>query len=272
MRRIAAAIIFFTRLPLWRVCNIDKKYYERVVPLWPLVGWITGGTMVAVYCAASLVLPVSISVVLALVSRLLLTGALHEDGFADFCDGFGGGTSRQRTLEIMKDSHIGTYGVLGLIIYYLLLWQTLTALLSMGCSPWFMLVIDTFAKYLASTIVYFLPYARKEEEAKAKLIYTQTPLTEKLMSAALGVLPMVVCLYICLANLQIAGIILLFALSSNMWVLLIPVLLPLIVCGYLFYTMKRRINGYTGDCCGATFILAELVGYLGLLVALTIEN
>lgn len=270
MRRIAAAIIFFTRLPLWRVCEIDKKHYERVVPLWPIVGWITGGTMVAVYYAASLVMPVGISVMLALVSRLLLTGALHEDGFADFCDGFGGGTSRLRTLEIMKDSHIGTYGVLGLIIYYLLLWQTLTALLSMGCSPWFMLIIDTFAKYLASTIVYFLPYARKEEEAKAKLIYTQTPLSEKLMSAVLGFLPLVVCTYICLDDLQTAGIILLFALSSNMWVLLIPVLLPTIVCGYLFYTMKRRINGYTGDCCGATFILAELVGYIGLLVAVVL--
>lgn len=270
MKRLAAAIIFFTRLPLWRVCELDKKYYERVVPLWPLVGWMTGGTMVAVYSAASMVLPVGISVVLALLSRLMLTGALHEDGFADFCDGFGGGTSRQRTLEIMKDSHIGTYGVLGLIVYYVLLWQTLTALLGMGCSAWFMLVIDTFAKYLASMIVYFLPYARKEDEAKAKLIYTQTPASEKIMSAVLGLLPMAVMVCVILADLDMVGVVLFAVLSSNLWVLLLPILLPILLCAYLFCMMKRRINGYTGDCCGATFILAELVGYLGLLVALVL--
>lgn len=270
MKRLAAAIIFFTRLPLWRVCNLDKKYYERVVPLWPLVGWITGGTMLMVYWLASQVLPVGISVVLALVSRVLLTGALHEDGFADFCDGFGGGTSRERTLMIMKDSHIGTYGVLGLIVYYLLLWQTLTALLGMGVTPWLLLVVDAFAKYLASTIIYFLPYARREEEAKAKVIYTQTPVAEMVMSAVWGLLPLTLFIYISLSDLDVVGTVLVLTLTPHLWVLLIPIMLPVLLCAYLFYMMKRHINGYTGDCCGATFILAELASHIGLLMALSV--
>lgn len=259
MRRIAAAIIFFTRLPLWRVCNLDKSYYERVVPLWPLVGWITGGVMMLVYWAASVVMPVGVAVALALVSRVLLTGALHEDGFADFCDGFGGGTSRQHTLEIMKDSHIGTYGVLGLILYYLVLWQTLTALLGMGCSPLLFIVVDAYAKYLASTIIYFLPYARKEEEAKSKLIYQRTSMFEKLMSAKLGLTPLA--LSLCYMAFLAEG----DFLQVRMLCLFVPILLPILLCALLFGTMKRRINGYTGDCCGATFILAELASYIGLL-------
>ena len=258
MRRIAASIIFFTRLPLWRVCNLDKKYYERVVPLWPLVGWLTGGVMVGVYCVASLVLPVGISVALAMASRLLLTGALHEDGFADFCDGFGGGTSRQRTLEIMKDSHIGTYGVLGLVLYFLVLWQALTAILSLGITPWCLLVCDAFAKYLASTIIYFLPYARKEEEAKAKIVYAQTSVGEKVLSAALGLLPMAAVLGVALGKGAVV-------INPYMLLLFFPLLLPVLLCALLFGMMKRRINGYTGDCCGATFIIAELVCYVALL-------
>lgn len=259
MRRIAASIIFFTRLPLWRVCNLDKKYYERVVPLWPMVGWLTGGMMVGVFCLASMVLPIGLSVAMALVSRLLLTGALPEDGFADFCDGFGGGTSRQRILEIMKDSHIGTYGVLGLVLYYLILWQTLTALLSSGISPFVLLLVDTYAKYLSSTIVYFLPYARSEAEAKNKLIYQQTPFSEKLLSMVLGVLPLAVMLIIGVLSDNLV-------LSSQHLILLIPMIAPIICCALLFAMMKRSIQGYTGDCCGATFIISELVCYVALLV------
>ena len=78
--------------------------------------------MAATLYGASLVVPWPLAVLAAIVVRLLMTGALHEDGLADFCDGFGGGGSdRQRILDIMKDSHIGTYGVLGLVLYLLLL-------------------------------------------------------------------------------------------------------------------------------------------------------
>lgn len=270
MKRVLATLIFFTRLPLWRICEIEKKYYERVVPLWPMVGWVTGALMMGVYSLASMVFPVGISVVLALVSRLLLTGALHEDGFADFCDGFGGGTSRQRVLEIMKDSHIGTYGVLGLILYYLLLWQLLTALLSSGLTPWVMVCVDAFCKYLASTIVYFLPYARKEEEAKNRLIYASTPWSDRLLSLLLGVLPT---LLVCVFAIGFDSISL-FAQQSPLQLVLgivLPILLPAVLCLQLFLLMRRRISGYTGDCCGATFILAELCCYLAIMIFLSIS-
>ena len=120
---LLAACIFFTRLPFWRIAQVPADSFKHVVPYWPLVGWLTGGIMAATLWLAAQVLPVSLAWMAAVLVRLLLTGCLHEDGLADCCDGFGGGTTREQTLAIMKDSHIGTYGVVGLVVYFLLLTQ-----------------------------------------------------------------------------------------------------------------------------------------------------
>lgn len=121
MRSFLAAIMMFTRLPLWRFVQVDKKYYSNVLLYWPLVGFITGFTTWAILYIVSTIgwadLPACI---LAIAARLLLTGALHEDGLADFFDGFGGGINKEKILAIMKDSHIGSYGTIGLIVYFFL--------------------------------------------------------------------------------------------------------------------------------------------------------
>ena len=125
MLRILAAFIFFTRLPFWKLAEVPAEYFKNIVSRWALVGWLTAGLSVIVLYAGSLILPAGVALLLAMATRLLVTGCLHEDGLADFFDGFGGGTSRERILAIMKDSHIGSYGVIGLIgyfgLYYLLL-------------------------------------------------------------------------------------------------------------------------------------------------------
>ena len=129
--RIWAAFIFLTRLPFWRIYQPPKKAYESVVEYWPLVGWLTAAISAA---AIWFIAPynVLIATVAAIVLRILVTGALHEDGLADFLDGFGGGTSREKILAIMKDSHIGTYGVLGLVCYILSLAACLFGLASLS--------------------------------------------------------------------------------------------------------------------------------------------
>lgn len=91
MLRILAAFIFFTRLPFWRLAEVPSEYFKNVVSRWALVGWLTAGLSVIVLYTASLILPASVAVLLAIVTRLLITGCLHEDGLADFFDGFGGG-------------------------------------------------------------------------------------------------------------------------------------------------------------------------------------
>ena len=115
--------------------------------------------MAATLFGASHILPFPIAVICAVIVRLFVTGAFHEDGLADFFDGFGGGTDRQRILTIMKDSHIGTYGVLALIFYFALLCGILMSLPPMT-AVFAILAADPLAKMFSSQIVNFMPYAR----------------------------------------------------------------------------------------------------------------
>lgn len=245
MKKLLAAFIFFTRLPFWRIAKVPAEYYKRVVELWPLTGWLTGGIMALAFWGASHLFPIPCAVIIALVIRLLVTGALHEDGFADFADGFGGGTSRTSVLAIMKDSHIGTYGVLALLLYYALM-ITLLSSFSVKLLCMAMIGADSWSKACASQIVNLLPYARKENEAKNRTIYSRMSPIAWMINIAAGALPLLL-------------------LPDITWAAAIA---PVIVSLTLFAFMRHKIQGYTGDCCGATFIFCELSFYLGLRVCL----
>ena len=239
---LLAAFIFFTRLPFWRLKEVPSECFKHVVPYWPWVGWLTGGLMAMVLGLGSQVMPVSLAWILAIVTRLLVTGALHEDGLADFFDGFGGGTTRERTLTIMKDSHIGTYGVIGLIVYFLLMLELRHLPVPVLCT----LVVcgDCWGKLCASQLINFLPYARKEEDSKAKVIYNRMSGKELFFCIAGGALPLLL-------------------LPLSLWLALIA---PCLVLAFLIRMMKRRLQGYTGDCCGATFLMCEMAFYLSALI------
>lgn len=246
--RIWAALIFFTRLPFWRLHQPPKACYETVVEHWPLVGWLTGGVMAATLYGASMVLPYQVAVLAAIVMRLLLTGALHEDGLADFLDGFGGGgNNRQRILDIMKDSHIGTYGVIGLVLYLLLLFFCLSSM-SPEMAALAILAADPYAKMLTAQLVSMMPYARREEEAKAKVIYRKITLVSGVSLAVQGLLPI--------------GLFVWY--MSIAWEALI--FIPALVMYFLYLLIWRRLHGYTGDCCGAVCLMVELSVYLTLMV------
>ncbi|MBQ5494733.1 MAG: adenosylcobinamide-GDP ribazoletransferase [Prevotella sp.] len=247
--RIWAALIFFTRLPFWRLHQPPKACYETVVEHWPLVGWLTGGVMAATLYGASMVLPYQVAVLVAIVMRLLLTGALHEDGLADFLDGFGGGgNNRQRILDIMKDSHIGTYGVIGLILYLLLLFFCLSSM-SPEMAALAILAADPYAKMLTAQLVSMMPYARQEEEAKAKVIYRKINLASGISLAVQGLLP--IGLFVWYVGVA--------------WETLI--FIPALVMYFLYLLIWRRLHGYTGDCCGAVCLMVELSVYLTLIAS-----
>ena len=243
-----AAFIFFTRLPLWRIYQPPRQCYNSVVEYWPLAGWLIGGVMALVLWVASMYFVYPVAVMLAIVARLLLTGALHEDGLADFFDGFGGGgNDRQRILDIMKASHIGTYGVLGLVCYELLLFLTLTALppeKAMFC----ILVGNPYARMLSAQLVMMMPYARNEQTAKSRTVYRRMSTAAGVSLAVQGLLPLAVYLY----------------LSDVSWELL--VFGPSLVMYFLYLLIWRKLRGYTGDCCGAVCLLIELTFYLAAAV------
>ena len=240
MKEIAAAFVFFTRLPFWRlkVFNVPAECYKQVVNYWPVTGWLTASVMAGVLWASAQVLPMSMAVILAIISRLLITGGLHEDGLADFFDGFGGGNTKNRTLEIMKDSHIGTYGVLALIIYFLLLYNLLYTL----PLPFVCLVVLS-ADPLCITL--FLTYARTAETSKTKVVYNKMSVKPFLISAIFGLLPIFLLL------------------DFRCW---LAIIFPLVIFVILILLMRKKIQGYTGDCCGALFLLCEVSFYLGIVI------
>lgn len=255
--RLLAAFIFFTRLPFWRLHQPPRQAYNSVVEYWPLTGWLTAAVMAGTLYFGSMVLPTVVAMLLAIAARMLVTGALHEDGLADFFDGFGGGGSdRSRILAIMKDSHIGTYGVLALVGYILLL---ATALISIcvyapaelpsgldgkALAALTILAADPFAKMVTAQLVMMMPYARREDEAKAKTVYRKISTTAGILLAIQGLLPMVV----------------FFWMTGIAWEMVI--FIPCLVMYFLYMLIWRKIHGYTGDCCGAVCLLVELTVYL----------
>ncbi len=240
MDNLLAAFTFFTRLPFWKIKKIPAASFKSIVPYWPLVGWLTGGIMAGVLWISAQLFPLSVAWMLAILARVLVTGCLHEDGLADFLDGFGGGTTREQTLSIMKDSHIGSYGVIGLIIYFLLLSQMYH--LPLKFLAVLVLCGDCLAKFCASQLVNLLPYARREEESKLGVAYNCLNRYEWLISFLFGI------------------VFLLILLPPIIWV---ATLFPLLVLWLLYRLQKRRLQGYTGDCCGAVFLLCELSFYIG---------
>lgn len=242
--RIWASFIFFTRLPFWRLHEPPQACYKTVVEHLPLVGWLTGGVMAAILYFGSMVMPYLVAVIAAIVVRMLVTGALHEDGLADFLDGFGGGgRDRQRILDIMKDSRIGTYGVLGLVCYELLLGATLFSL-TPEMAAFTILAADPFSKMVTSQLVMMLPYARKEEDAKSKTVYRKMEWKAGVSLAIQGLLPMTGFLF----------------LTRLPWTMII--FLPCLVMYFLYLLIRQRLQGYTGDCCGAVCLLVELTACL----------
>lgn len=233
---LAAAISFFTRIPLWRILKIPAENYKDVVHYWSWSGIVTSLFTTIPIIGLAPIFNIEIAVIVAIIARLLLTGALHEDGLADYADGMGGGGSAKKILAIMKDSFIGSYGTITLIIYFLIYFHLLTKLYSLGlilALPF----ADISSRYICSTITLLLPYARKEGESKNGVIYSRGSIIAYLFS----LLPVV-------ASLLILPSYILAAAS------LVTIIIYLILIGYT----KLKIGGYTGDCCGALYLICEI--------------
>lgn len=260
LQHIFAALGLFTRLPFWRLWNVPADSYRYAAHHWMIAGGFAAALVAGVATWALPYVPAMLFVLLVFVLNLFLTGAFHEDGLADFFDGFGGGHSRERILEIMKDSHIGTYGVITLILYSLLTctccyyWiDALQGTPGMALSFFLIYVMTAvWSRFLASFIM-ILPYARTAEEAKIKTVYTPWRWRNTLWNVFLAVL------------------------AQFAFEMLLPVSIPLIEVWLIMpaltvlvmvWQMNRKIQGYTGDCCGATVLLCELTMNITLVVLL----
>lgn len=246
---IRAAVMFFTRLPVPSVENFDAQDLQRAAAWFPYVGWLVGLLAALVWWAAVQWWPPTIASGLSLAATLLLTGAFHEDGLADVCDGFGGGYTKERVLEIMTDSRIGAFGAIGVVVVMALKWQAVASL-PIGMAAVALIAGHAISRSAAVALMAVLPYVRGEA-SKAKPMATQLSGGRLVVALAGGLLP----LLLGSAGLEIQ----LAALATG----LATVVILWVILGLWF---RRRLGGYTGDCLGAAQQITELGFYLAITV------
>jgi adenosylcobinamide-GDP ribazoletransferase len=254
------AVQFLTRLPTPRFAAFEPARLARSARYFPLVGVLVGGINVGVWWLASQRLPTSVAVGLMLAISVLVTGAFHEDGFADVCDGFGGGTTPERVLSIMKDSRIGAYGAIGVVLLLGLKWACLDAL-AVGTAAFAPLVIGAhlMSRWCAVALMWSLPYARTEGESKSRSAVEGLTPGEWVIGGLIGsaaFAPIAVYGWRHGGSLEaralIAGAV---AAAAAAWA----------AARYF----RRRIGGHTGDCLGAVQQLTELAFLVAALAVLT---
>jgi adenosylcobinamide-GDP ribazoletransferase len=240
---VLTAIMFYTRIPVPAALEYSPERLNRATRYFPFIGWIVGGVGAGVFYGLSQVLPLPVSVFLSMLATIFLTGAFHEDGFADFCDGFGGGYTREKILTIMKDSRIGTYGSVGLLG---MLGTKFLALQSMPAYaiPLTMIAAHAFSRLMPVLIIFTSWYSREDERSKSKPVGKKGKNSDLIIAIFFALIPMV------LLPWQLMAIVLPLAL--------------LVTFGFKKYT-ERKIGGYTGDCLGALQQLIEVLFYLCLL-------
>ncbi|MBS0028575.1 adenosylcobinamide-GDP ribazoletransferase [Chitinophaga sp. 22321] len=241
---LLTAIMFYTRIHVPVSIPYSPEMLNKATRYLPLIGWITGIFMIAVLYILSNIAPPMVSILLAIITGVWVTGAFHEDGFADMCDGFGGGWTKEKILEIMKDSRIGTYGMLGLLLIMTLKYLTLREL-PLRLVVLAIMTAQPLSRFMAITVIYTHKYVRENNDSKAKPIANGITLSDLMMAAAFGVLPF------------LAAII---YLRNYTLLLTIPALL--LARWYLVRLMQKWIGGYTGDCLGAVQQVSETVIYL----------
>jgi len=244
MRLFLTALQYFTRLPMPAWTGHGQAQLEGVVRYFPAVGWLVGGVAAGVLWLAALVFPAPLPALLSTAAGMWMTGAFHEDGLADTFDGLGGSAIRERSLEIMKDSRVGTFGVLALGMTVLIKVAALNAMPVMSaCAA--LLGAHCVSRWCSVVIVWRRAYAGNVQQSRAKpAVRSMTPLQFSI-ATIIGLVPAVLCGMAAFAGIALA----------------------LCTLAWLVRWFTRRLGGYTGDTLGATQQLTEVSFYLALLVA-----
>lgn len=264
IREYLLAVQFFTRIPITGALaawvGFSPAMLRASAGHFPGVGWLVGAVAASVYGVFAVLLPETtltplVAAVLSTVTTVLLTGGFHEDGLADVADGLGGSYDRDRALEIMKDSRVGAFGAMALSLV-LLAKVALVALLGSMDDDLLLIGSALFAGHVVSRtlpllLIYWLPHVGDLAASKSK------PLADN----------------ISLNSLLIAFIWCFIALALILWAqaaigLIVGCSFAFIALLYMYRLFKRRLQGFTGDCLGATQQVCEIAFYLGLAIAL----
>jgi adenosylcobinamide-GDP ribazoletransferase len=254
LRLFFIALQFLTRVPVPRWVGFEPGWLNESARHFPAVGLVVGAVGAVVLWAAAHAWTAWIAVLLSMAATLWATGAFHEDGLADTADALGGHTTKDRALEIMKDSRIGTYGTVALVVVLALKGAALHAMAlrdlmaALAALP----LAHAWSRAAPVVLLALLPYAGDEAHAKAKPMARQVDARSVVVALAWAVA----------AGLA-AGV------AWGGAVLMTAALAALAALTLLGRTWWRRLGGYTGDTLGATQQGVELVVLLVLSALLT---
>jgi len=252
--------MFLTRIHVPKNIDHSPGYLEKSPKYFPVVGWIVGAISVLTYLVFKKYTSNDIGILASMIAGILTTGAFHEDGFADTTDAFGGGWTKEKILQIMKDSRIGAFGTIGLWVIlstkYLLLKELpqYTPDLNHPTSNIFfnyrffiavLLTAHSLSRLMPVWVIQFSQYVTDPDQSKSKpLASKKLPTGALLLANLFGLLPFVL-------------------LSPEFLFALIPI-------AYITYELvkyfQKWIGGYTGDCLGAVQQVSEIAFYLAALI------
>jgi len=239
------ALSFFTRLPVPKTMQYSESLLNKANRYFSLVGLVTGLLLAFSYLSFSSFLPANVSILLTMAISLLLTGAFHEDGLADMADGIGGAFCREKRLTIMKDSRIGTYGAVTLVIVLLLKFILLLELADKDSEHLLLAVIlaEMLSRATAGSLISSMPYVSDIEQSKSKPLAQAQSFSELMLLLVIGIAPLI--FYSSEVIFSLLGALLIFRLLFKQW-------------------LMSKIGGFTGDCLGAGQQISELLIYLTL--------
>lgn len=276
LRHYLLAVQFFTRIPITGALAAWTGYSPAMLRAsaahFPGIGWLVGAVAAGVYAGLVAVLPLNaftplVAAALSTVVTVLLTGAFHEDGLADVCDGLGGSSDASRAVDIMKDSRVGAFGALGLVLVLVCKLALLALLgslesevpdsadaelaLDLWLLPTALFTAHVVSRGLPLLLVRLLPHVGDTATSKSK------PLADQITLGSLAV-----AFIWCVMALALASYVL------DVWALTLACSLALIALLWMGRLFSRRLQGFTGDCLGATQQVCEIAFYLGLAIGL----
>ena len=236
--------MFYTRIPVPKSTGYSEENFSKATRYFPLIGIIVGSISAMVFYALQFVLPKEIAILFSMAASIYVTGAFHEDGFADFCDGFGGGYTKEKILSIMKDSRIGTYGAVALVLMLAIKFFSIRYI-NTAMIPIILVNAHAFSRIFPVLMIYTCPYSRTDALSKTKPVGKRGNMASLFLAVFTGLL--------------------LFPFLHP-----VVIVLALLICSFVFLILRtyilKRIDGYTGDVLGALQQLCEIGFYLAYLI------
>ncbi len=269
------ALMFYTRIPCPKTIDHSDEYINKATRYFPLIGYVVALIQTFIFIASSFLFgKIELAVLLMMVGQILTTGAFHEDGFADVCDGFGGGWTKDKILDIMKDSRVGAYGAIGTIMLLIIKFYCFLILFNIVGSVFennfynefkinnllnfnntvhyslvifiLLLIINGVSRLVAASFIFTHNYVSINDTSKAKPVANNVNYINFWIALIITLIPIPFLFYFNFASVFI----------------FIPIIFIRFLLGNYF---NKWIGGYTGDCLGATQQIMEVVFLLGLI-------